>query len=192
LIGDCLVTISGIGLIIQNWPDNSPSPTTFPSDPPPLNTPPFEFPPFDEDFGLGDFGDFAPIPGFDHPIVPPSFPPPFPDDGIFDGPLTFPKGDCGDLIPPFFDIDGAGDGNRQQPLGRGSTGRAEPADLFEQLALEQAMSNREDGEMIPIIMTDPRWPASDGWVKMRQNINGVEIHYVENLNTGEIDDFKFK
>ncbi len=103
MIGDCLVTISGIGLIIQNWPDNSPSPTTFPSDPPPLNTPPFEFPPFDEDFGLGDFGDFAPIPGFDHPTVPPSFPPPFPNnDDVFNRPLTFPGG-CDDLFPPFFD-----------------------------------------------------------------------------------------
>jgi len=109
LIGDCLVTISGIGLIIQNWPDNSPSPTTFPSDPPPLNTPPFEFPPFDEDFGLGDFGDFAPIPGFDYPTVPP-FPPPFPNnDDVFNVPEIFPKGGCGDLIPPFLDIGGAGD-----------------------------------------------------------------------------------
>gem|GEM_PF-4689326 len=105
MLGDCLVTINGIGLIIQNWPDYSPSPTTFPSDPPPLSTPPFEFPPFDEDFGLGNFGDFAPIPGFDYPTVPP-FPPPFPNnDDIFNVPEIFPKGDCGDLIPPFFDID---------------------------------------------------------------------------------------
>jgi len=102
VIGGCL------GVVIQNLLDNSPSPTTFPSDPPPLSTPPFEFPPFDEDFGLGDFGDFAPIPGFDHPIVPPSFPPPFPDDDdVFNRPLTFPGG-CGDLIPPFLDIGGAG------------------------------------------------------------------------------------
>jgi len=111
VIGGCL------GVVIQNLLDNSPSPTTFPSDPPPLSTPPFEFPPFDEDFGLGDFGDFAPIPGFDHPIVPPSFPPPFPDDGIFDGPLTFPKGDCGDLFPPFLDIDASAPvGRRGSPL----------------------------------------------------------------------------
>jgi filamentous hemagglutinin len=40
-------------------------------------------------------------------------------------------------------------------------------------------------------MGDPRWPASAGWVKMRQNINGIEIHYMYNTNTGAADDFKF-
>jgi filamentous hemagglutinin len=41
-------------------------------------------------------------------------------------------------------------------------------------------------------MTDSRWPAKDGWVKMAQNINGVEVHYVRNSVTGDIDGFKFK
>jgi len=41
-------------------------------------------------------------------------------------------------------------------------------------------------------MNDPRWPASDGWVKMEQTVNGVEIHYVRNVQTGAVDDFKFK
>jgi len=40
-------------------------------------------------------------------------------------------------------------------------------------------------------MTDPRWPATDGWIKMAQNVNGVDIHYVRNTITGAIDDFKF-
>ncbi|WP_344108447.1 hypothetical protein [Kribbella alba] len=40
-------------------------------------------------------------------------------------------------------------------------------------------------------MTDPRWPGSDGWVKMTQNVNGTEIHYVMNRGTGQVDDFKF-
>jgi len=40
-------------------------------------------------------------------------------------------------------------------------------------------------------MNDSRWPAADGWVKMAQNINGVEIHYVRNTITGAVDDFKF-
>ncbi|MFC6933770.1 hypothetical protein ACFQHO_27745 [Actinomadura yumaensis] len=43
-----------------------------------------------------------------------------------------------------------------------------------------------------ITMTDARWPAKEGWVKMRQNVNGVEVHYVRNTRTGEVDDFKFK
>ncbi|HEY1801408.1 MAG TPA: hypothetical protein VGG46_10785 [Terriglobales bacterium] len=67
-----------------------------------------------------------------------------------------------------------------------------PANLNEQLAMKQAMSNPDAGQVIPLKMADPRWPASDGWVKMSQNINGVEIHYVRNTVTGAVDDFKFK
>lgn len=37
---------------------------------------------------------------------------------------------------------------------------------------------------------DPRWPSSDGWVKMRNSDNTV--HWVQNTRTGEVDDFKFK
>ncbi|OUY06103.1 mafB [Acinetobacter populi] len=50
--------------------------------------------------------------------------------------------------------------------------------------------------------TPPRMPkmsdsknnlyAEDGWVKRAQNVNGVEIHYVENTKTGQTIDFKFK
>ena len=82
---------------------------------------------------------------------------------------------------------------QNKPLGLGSTGRTEPANLIEQLAIRQAMSNPSGGTVLTNVkMTDPRWPASDGWVKMSQNVNGVEIHYVRNKNTGSIDDFKFK
>jgi filamentous hemagglutinin len=41
-------------------------------------------------------------------------------------------------------------------------------------------------------MTDTRWPGLDGWVKMTQNVNGVEVHYVRNKNSGAVDNFKFK
>jgi len=78
-----------------------------------------------------------------------------------------------------------------EPLGLGSTGRAAPANLTEQLAMEQAMSNPAAGTRVPFRMTDPRWPESDGWVKMAQNVNGVEIHYVRNPVAGLVDDFKF-
>ena len=78
------------------------------------------------------------------------------------------------------------------PLGRGSTGRTEPNSLGEKLSMDQVMSNPAVGLQVPIPMTDPRWPKSDGWVKMTQNINGVEIHYVRNTKTGQVDDFKFK
>ena len=36
------------------------------------------------------------------------------------------------------------------------------------------------------------WLADDGWVKMSQNVNGVEIHYIKNTITNEFVDFKFK
>jgi hypothetical protein len=42
-----------------------------------------------------------------------------------------------------------------------------------------------------IKMTYPRWSAGDGWVKMQQVVNGVNIHYVRNTVTGAVDDFKF-
>jgi RHS repeat-associated protein len=80
---------------------------------------------------------------------------------------------------------------QNQPLMHGSTGRFAPTNLKEQLAFEQAVSNPEAGRQLGILMTDPRWLASDGWVKMARNINGVEIHYLHNTITGAIDDFKF-
>jgi filamentous hemagglutinin len=58
--------------------------------------------------------------------------------------------------------------------------------------MEQALSNPAAGRPLPMPMTDHRWPATDGWKKMVQNINGIEIHYVRNSVTGAIDDFKFK
>jgi len=42
-----------------------------------------------------------------------------------------------------------------------------------------------------ITMGDTRWPAADGWRKMAQNVNGIEIHFNHNTITGAFDDFKF-
>ena len=75
----------------------------------------------------------------------------------------------------------------------GSTGRTVANSLNEKLAMEQAMSNPAAGKVLNNIkMNDPRWPASQGWVKMEQNINGTSVHYVRNTITGAVDDFKFK
>ena len=89
-------------------------------------------------------------------------------------------------------VNGIGAANNLKPLGLGSTGRTQPISLNEKLAMDQAISNPAAGRQLPVPMTDSRWPASDGWVKMSQNINGVEIHYVRNTRTNAIDDFKFK
>ena len=76
---------------------------------------------------------------------------------------------------------------------RGSTGRTEPRNLREKLAMEQVQSNPLEGaKELPIHMTDSRWPMSEGWVKMANNVNGIEIHFVYNKITHVCDDFKFK
>jgi hypothetical protein len=46
------------------------------------------------------------------------------------------------------------------------------------------------GQELPINMSDSRWPGSEGWVKMQQKVNGVNIQYVRNGSF--VDDFKFK
>lgn len=65
----------------------------------------------------------------------------------------------------------------------------QPANLNEQLAIEEAMTNPIKGTNLDL-KGDPRWPASEGWTKRAQNINGVEVHYQYNPKTGQIDDFK--
>jgi hypothetical protein len=54
------------------------------------------------------------------------------------------------------------------------------------------MSNPKAGKVLECKNSDPRWPASERWVKKAQNINGVEVHYQYNLKTGQIDDIKIK
>ena len=75
---------------------------------------------------------------------------------------------------------------------RGSTGRTTPGGANEQLAMDLVRENPEYGNVLNVNMTDPRWPAEDGWVKMEQTVDGIEIHYVYNTETGKADDFKFK
>jgi hypothetical protein len=75
-----------------------------------------------------------------------------------------------------------------------STGRSTPKNLKEQLALDSAKSNPGAGTPVPLKkgMTDARWPGREGWQKMAQSVDGVEIHYVWNRVTGAVADFKFK
>jgi len=76
------------------------------------------------------------------------------------------------------------------------TGSTLPTDLRQDLAIREAMSNPAAGIPIRIPMTDPRWPASDGWLKMQQIIrpggDKINVHYVYNPRTGQVDDFKIK
>lgn len=79
---------------------------------------------------------------------------------------------------------------------RGSTGRTEPANLNEQLAMKQVQSNPYAGTPLKKVnLHDPRWPASDGWQKMQQIVytsqGDINIHYVYNQTLKMFDDFKF-
>ncbi len=91
-----------------------------------------------------------------------------------------------------------GVGNPVAVEGRGNTGRTVPNTLNEKMSMNQVQSNPLEGATkVPLEMTDPRWPASEGWVKMQsvvQNADGTKttIHYVYNETTGAFDDFKFK
>jgi len=86
-------------------------------------------------------------------------------------------------------------------LGRGSTanlskGTTLARNLREKLAIEQATANPTAGRALDLKMSDPRWPASEGWSKMQQVIQSggregpVNVHYLLNQTAGAIDDFK--
>lgn len=73
-----------------------------------------------------------------------------------------------------------------------STGRSVPMNLGEQLALKQVMADPTKGELLKnVIMGDTRWPASEGWVKMQETVNGITIHWNRNTQSGATADFKF-
>lgn len=81
--------------------------------------------------------------------------------------------------------------------GAGSTGRTEANTLNEQFGMQQVMSDPLEGATVlrEVVLNDPRWPATDGWVKM-QNIvvtseGKIIIHFNYNSNTGATADFKF-
>ena len=97
----------------------------------------------------------------------------------------------------YFSSKGVFSTNSNQPISRGSSGRTEPNNLTEKLAMEQVRSNPSAGvQLTKITLNDPRWPSSEGWVKMQQIVptskGDVNIHYVYNPILGIFDDFKFK
>ena len=78
------------------------------------------------------------------------------------------------------------------PLGLGTTGRVAATSLKEALAMEEVMASPGGVELTNVMMSDARWPASQGWVKMEQIVNGINIQYLKNTILGVFDDFKFK
>ncbi|CAF3932296.1 unnamed protein product [Rotaria sp. Silwood1] len=85
--------------------------------------------------------------------------------------------------------------SERQPRTYQPTGRAESSNLNEQIAMQAAQAGAAQGKVLKrIVLRDPKWPAEDGWVKMRyyHESTKIVIHYVFNNNTGEALDFKFK
>ena len=80
---------------------------------------------------------------------------------------------------------------------RGSTGRTQPNSLVEKLAMEQVRSNPLDGANVlsKIKLSDKRWLASDGWIKMQRIVrlgtHTTKIHFNYNPMLKLVDDFKF-
>jgi RHS repeat-associated protein len=86
-------------------------------------------------------------------------------------------------------------------LGKGSTaniskGTTLPRNLRETLAVKEVLANPTAGKSLPFPMSDPRWPASQGWVKMQRMVESggregtINVHYVYNTVTGLVDDLK--
>lgn len=79
---------------------------------------------------------------------------------------------------------------------KGSSGRTIPKNLDEQIAMKQVKSNPLSGaKELPFTMGDDRWPNSEGWVKMANNVSlnnsNIDIHFVYNKKLNLVDDFKF-
>ena len=75
-----------------------------------------------------------------------------------------------------------------------STGRTEPANLQEKLAMESAKSDPSAGKMILEELKDPRFP--NNFSKFQQTFDTsagrIIIHYVGNRAINQFVDFKFK
>ncbi len=76
-------------------------------------------------------------------------------------------------------------------LGRKSTGRSTPRNLAEQIVMREVKANPKAGKLILKELLDQTW-SEPGWVKLKQRINGIEIHYLYNEILNAVDDFKFK
>lgn len=61
---------------------------------------------------------------------------------------------------------------------------------------EDCQWNSNQLQLTKITLNDPRWPSSEGWVKMQQIVptsqGNINIHYVYNQTLKMFDDFKFK
>lgn len=70
------------------------------------------------------------------------------------------------------------------------------APMGQALGISLGLELAGNGEELIFTMTDPRWPASEGWVKMQQIVStskgDINIHYLYNQTLNLFDDFKLK
>jgi hypothetical protein len=84
-------------------------------------------------------------------------------------------------------------GEPEATLGLGVTGTKAATTVAERLALEAAEANPAAGKVLQTTLNDPKWPASQGWVKMEsRSPGGVVVHWVRSTFSGEAKDFKLK
>jgi hypothetical protein len=75
----------------------------------------------------------------------------------------------------------------------GVAGTKAATTVAEKLALEAAQANPAAGKVLQTKLGDPKWPSSQGWVKMEsRSPGGVVVHWVRNTITGAAADFKLK
>lgn len=95
---------------------------------------------------------------------------------------------------------------------RGSTAKKLPMDVTLELALKEVKENPFTYDAVilkEVVMADSRWPADEGWVKVERKVEiiryvsteidptgaqqfTVKVHYVANIRTKQVDDFKIK
>ena len=86
--------------------------------------------------------------------------------------------------------------NSVPTLNRKSTGRVEPNNFNEQVAMQGVKSDPLNGAKRLFDITDPTWSEA-GWAKYARNIgfsdgSKIEIHFIYNSILDAFDDFKFK
>jgi RHS repeat-associated protein len=70
--------------------------------------------------------------------------------------------------------------------------RVAPASDDESFLLNSVRQSPGYGDQIMDNLSDPRFPAADGWVKMERRFGSARVHWLANPLTKEAADFKFK
>ena len=74
-----------------------------------------------------------------------------------------------------------------------STGRSQPSNLYEQIAIKAARTNPHSGKVIIETLHDPRLTGFSKYSRYYPTAyGGIEVHYVGNPESNTFGDFKIK